>query len=180
MAEPSERFRAVYDAHFDAVHRYCLRRLPVDEAADAVCDVFVVAWRRLRAVPDGDAELRWLYGVARNVVRNHQRSLNRARRLVQRVGVFRQEHDDPATTVVQSAENREAMEALALLSARDREVLLLRAYEGLSTPEIAAVVGCSLEAAKKRVARATKRLSRMLAEFPVAERTRAEPRRGER
>lgn len=180
MAEPSERFRAVYEAHFDAVHRYCLRRLPVDEAADAVCDVFVVAWRRIDALPEGEGSLRWLYGVARNTVRNHRRSLQRAQRLVQRVGSFREGHDEPSTTVVQSVANREAMEALALLAASDREVLLLRAYEGLTAPEIAAVVGCTAEAAKKRITRATRRLSRLLESSPLPATTRATARRGER
>lgn len=33
----------------------------------------MVAWRRLAEVPDGDESLLWLYGVARNVVRNHRR-----------------------------------------------------------------------------------------------------------
>ena len=48
-------FRRIYDEHFEAVTRYCLRRLPVAEVNDATAEVFLVAWRQIDRVPEGPA-----------------------------------------------------------------------------------------------------------------------------
>ncbi|NNF10835.1 MAG: RNA polymerase subunit sigma-24, partial [Acidimicrobiia bacterium] len=77
----SLRFKRLYDEHFDAVQSYCLRRLPVADANDAVSEVFLVAWRKIEAVPTGEESLPWLFGVARNAVRNSGRSHRRSARL---------------------------------------------------------------------------------------------------
>ncbi len=75
------RFREVYDATFDDVRRFCLRRLPAADVNDAVAEVYLVAWQRLHRVPRGDEMLPWLYGVARNVVRHAERGNRRRLRL---------------------------------------------------------------------------------------------------
>ena len=79
------RFRHLYDGNLDPLRRYCFRRLPADEVDDAVAEVFLVAWRRLSDVPDGDEARLWLYGIARNVVRNLRRSHRRQLRLASKV-----------------------------------------------------------------------------------------------
>ena len=56
------------------------------------------------------------------------------------------------------AEHEAVLEALGSLSDSDQEVILLRSYEELSTAEIAVVLDCTREAAKKRLSRALKRL----------------------
>ena len=60
--------------------------------------------------------------------------------------------------MVQSDELREALAALGRLTSKDQEILRLRAMERLSIGEIAEVLGCSEEAARKRFERAAKRL----------------------
>ena len=52
--------------------------------------------------------------------------------------------------------------ALAELSERDREVLVLRHLEQLSTREIATIIGISEAAVKQRHVRALDRLQRLL------------------
>jgi RNA polymerase sigma-70 factor (ECF subfamily) len=156
------RFRRIFDEHFDAVSRYCHRRLPTADANDATAEVFTVAWRRIDAVPRGDETLPWLYGVARNQVRSSRRSVRRATALRTRLnGQARHPEPGPEVVVVRNAEQVELLAALAKLRPDDQEVLRLRANEELSLPEIALVLGCSHEAAKKRSARAMKRLRRV-------------------
>jgi len=71
---PNEvEFKVMYDRHFDAVARYCLRRVPEQVAQDAVAEVFLAAWRRFESVPSGEKSLPWLYGDAKNVVRGVNR-----------------------------------------------------------------------------------------------------------
>ncbi len=154
-----QRFRQIFRANFDAIQAYCLRRLPVEEASDAVSDVFLVAWRRFDEMPSGDAARLWLFGVARNAVRNRARSARRQHRTAARVaGLAVANPDDPQTQVVAAAEHREIMAAFHHLSHTDQEILRLRLWEELSINDIATVVGCNVKAASKRYERALSRL----------------------
>jgi RNA polymerase sigma factor (sigma-70 family) len=84
--------------------------------------------------------------------------------------------------VVRSAEHASIVRALHSLKQADREVLRLRAYEGLSLSEVAVALGCSPEAAKKRSARAMKRLAKAAGPLDWAETThisRAIPKGGD-
>ena len=56
-------FRTLFETYYDAVDRYCLRRLPIDAAADAACETFAVAWRRIDDLSFDDDVLPWLYGL---------------------------------------------------------------------------------------------------------------------
>jgi RNA polymerase sigma factor (sigma-70 family) len=62
--------------------------------------------------------------------------------------------------VVRNVEHEELLAALRTLRPVDQEVLRLRVYEELPLADVAAVLGCSVEAAKKRSARALRRLRR--------------------
>ena len=150
-------FRRIYDEHFPAIRSYCLRRLPNADANDAISEVFLTAWRRREAIPD--PPLPWLYGVARNVVRNARRSTRRSMRITSRLAA-EPSYPEPGADVpvVRHEDDQAVLDALATLSVQDQEVLMLRAWEGLSASGIATVVGCSLAAAEKRLSRASKRL----------------------
>ncbi len=153
------KFRRIFDEHFEAITRYCLRRLPSADVNDAAAEVFLVAWKKLDRVPTGDETLPWLYGVARNVVRNADRSSRRSGRLAGKLGgLAPQAAPGPDVQVVRRHEDDALLRALASLKVEDQEVLRLRAYEGMAAPQIALVLGCSTEAAKKRISRALGRL----------------------
>ncbi len=155
------KFRSIFDENFEAVTRYCLRRLPVADANDATAEVFLVAWKKIDRVPADEDALPWLYGVARNVVRNSTRSIRRSGRLTGRLGGLARQHEPgPETQVVRRQEDEQLLNALASLNADDQEVLRLRAYEGMAAPQIAVALGISPEAAKKRLSRALGRLRR--------------------
>ena len=163
---PTDRewFNDVYRRHFAAVRAYCLRRLPVADANDAVAEVFLVAWdkRDRQRTPE---DLRpWLYGIARNVTRHTYRGNARRRRLNVRLGgIAPGVQPDPAQVVVQHSEDEEMIRAMAGLAERDQEILRLRAWEELTGPQIAEVLGISTAAAEKRVTRAVDRLRRHIA-----------------
>ncbi|NNC92385.1 MAG: sigma-70 family RNA polymerase sigma factor, partial [Acidimicrobiia bacterium] len=158
------KFRRIFDEHFQAVTRYCLRRLPVADVNDATAEVFLVAWKKIDRVPGGEEALPWLYGVARNVVRNTSRSTRRSERLTGRLGGLARHHTpDPGAVVVRRQEDKELLDALSGLSPNDQEVLRLKAYEGLTASQIAVALAISPEAAKKRLSRALERLRRVAA-----------------
>jgi RNA polymerase sigma-70 factor (ECF subfamily) len=152
-------FDALFRANYAHVLRYARRRSPTRAAAeDVAAETFVVAWRRLDAVP-GD-ELPWLLGIARRVILNEQRSDRRRARLLERLSAS---PDDPAQEVPQpSPEHRDVLEALGRLGERDQEVLRLAAWEGLAANRAAAVLGCSRGALAVRLHRARRRLAEQM------------------
>ena len=148
-----ERFEQIFDEHFRAVSAYALRRASHADAEEAVAETFLVAWRRLDYVP-GDAKP-WLLSVARRVLANQRRSAGRREALRARVAVERESDSEPGR-------RPPVIQALAGLSTGDREVLLLVAWDGLSTREAAVLLGCSAVAAKVRLHRARRRLRAQL------------------
>lgn len=156
------RFEQVYRTHADAVETYARRRSDAQTADEVVADVFLVAWRRLREVPDDP--LPWLLGVARRALANRRRTV--ARDLALR-GRIRSVLADRVTPIPASPESDGAvLGALARLDERDREVLLLVAWEGLTSAQGAAVIGVSPNTFSTRLSRARRRFERAL----VAER----------
>lgn len=161
MAETASetRFRRLYEEHHREVLSYFLRRVDRDMAYDATEDVFVIAWRRLDSIPQGESELPWLYSVSKGVLANQRRKVMRFGRLLGRLRDQR-----PATTpspehqVIKSEEHRAVLVALATLSERDQEVLRLAVWEELPHAEIGEILGCSRGAVDVRVHRATRRL----------------------
>ena len=155
--DPEARFTALFDAHREAVRAYVWRRDP-ELADDVTAETFLVCWRRFDAVP---AEpLPWLIGVARNIRLNHRRGEARRGRLEGRLRSEPAASRDPAATVGE----RDAIQAaLKKLPERDREVLLLTAWDRLDRDAIAVVLGCTRANVAVRLLRARRRLARELA-----------------
>ncbi len=175
------RFRSVFKANFDDIQAYCLRRLPPDDAADATAEVFTIAWRRIDSMPAGANARLWLFGVARNVVRNTGRSSRRRSRTTARLrGLPPERATDPQYLIVASSEHHELMAAFHRLNSSDQEVLQLRLWEELSVEDTANVLGINKKAASKRYQRALERLGDQMAQ-PVSRLTspRHVPRGGE-
>ncbi len=160
--DADERLRALYERHRSSIDAYCRRRVPAASVPDVVSEVFMTAWRRIADIPDG-SELPWLYGVARRVVSNHQRTLRRRHRLGAALRA-QPSHPVPETDVqvVRRAEERLVLEALTRLSHGDQEVLRLRAWEELSSAEMGEVLGITAAAVDMRLTRAKRRLQRAL------------------
>lgn len=161
-AERRARLERLFEQHYAAVLAYGLRRAPRAVAEDVASETFVIASRRIDEVPA--APLPWLYGVARRVLANERRAATRRDHLTRALVLAA---NAGRTEAAQSAPV-ELLTALAALSEADREALLLAAWEGLSSAEAAAVVGCSRVAMRARVSRARRRLMRILeAEQPT-------------
>ena len=156
-------FERFYKAHANAVYAYCVRRGSAEIAKDAMADVFVVAWRRWGTVPEGDAAVGWLYAVARNVLSDKRRSKRRRGRLVEKLEAQPEPFvAGPELQVVRRAEHEAVLAALARLPERDREIIFLVEWEGLSREQVAGMLSLTRAAIDKRMARAYKKLARWL------------------
>lgn len=145
-------FEELFRAHATAVLRYLVRRGARDDAEDLAADVLAVAWRRRGDVPLG-AELPWLYRTAGYVLANHRRKGRPVP--VGEVPDVAGDDDDPADLAV---DDERVREVLAALGARDRRILLLNAWEGLTGDALADVLGISRGGADAALSRARARL----------------------
>lgn len=159
MTPPSarDRFTALFDRHRRQVYAYAVSRAGRSVADDIVSDTFLVAWRRLDAVPADP--LPWLLGVARNIV--HERHRVEAHQL----GLLAQGEAAVEGDVAEVVAERSAtLAALDSLSVADRELLTLVAWHGLSARAAAKVLGCATATFFVRLHRARGRFERALAE----------------
>jgi RNA polymerase sigma-70 factor (ECF subfamily) len=144
-------FERVWHEEMPRILTYALRHVGSVDAHDVAAETFTIAWRRWDDITD--PPFAWLLGVARHVVANHVRTVQRRRRLHDRVRLLTAvtgrsgPHLDFATRM-------DALERLAALSEKDREALLLTAWDGLSTEQTATLLGISEAAVRKRISRA--------------------------
>ncbi len=161
MSVATARFESLYERHVRAVTAYCGRRLPDDLVADGVADTFLVVWRRIDDVPDGDAERLWLYRVAHRIVGQGWRSAQRRRRLGVRVASLRPVGPaDTEEAVIDGDDARRVLAAAARLKPTDAEVLRLAVWERLGPAEIAEVLEITANAVHQRLHRAKQHLVR--------------------
>lgn len=168
-ADREERFARLVREHGDAVYRYLRRRHNGGDATDAedlLADVMAVAWRRLDDIPPG-AEAPWLFGVAKRRLSNARSRL--ARR--DRISAPMRPRNDPSSAEDYAIADLDLQSALASLPDKEREALMLTAWEGLSPEELAIALGVSVNAAAIRLSKAKAKLLALLGESGT-ERTR--------
>lgn len=147
----------LFESHHAQVAAYVRRRARSEEVEDVVEETFLVAWRGLERVPS--EALPWLYGVARRVLANRRRGDRRAAALVQRLA---REPDRAASADSVPGLSTDIAAALRALSDREREAVLLVAWEDLTPSQGAIAAGCSTAAFRVRLHRGRTHLARAL------------------
>jgi RNA polymerase sigma factor (sigma-70 family) len=150
------RFAGVF-AHLDFISAYARRRGARDPDGIAA-EAMAIAWRRLADVPEDDARP-WLIVTARNLLlAEHRREPASARQPLADVDV-----EAPAEPLpVELDLDPELARGLRALSEKDREALLLIAWEDLTPALAAASLGVSPTAFRVRLHRARRRLGDLL------------------
>jgi RNA polymerase sigma factor (sigma-70 family) len=151
-----ESMGVLYERHAPAVFRYLARRAGPAAAEDLLSEVFIAALdsRTRVVVHDSGSALPWLYGIAMNVLRRHFRPGATQWVAARDPGM---DWDAVDARLDAEAQRVQLRSALTVLSARDRELLLLVAWEGLAPAEAADVLGIGKVAARSRLHRARRR-----------------------
>ena len=144
-----QTFAELLDRHEREIFAYALRLVgDRDEADDIYQDTFLAAFRGWPP-PRRGQERAWLYRIATNKVIDRSR---RAKRLV-RLGDLRlaaPERDGVSMADLASA--------IKVLPEGQRAAFVLRKVQGLDYAEVASALECSEDAARQRVAEATKKV----------------------
>jgi RNA polymerase sigma-70 factor (ECF subfamily) len=162
-----ERFRALVKEHAPMLTGYFRRRLyplGTGDLDDLVEETLIIAWRHVERIPD-DTPGAYLVGIARNVLRNAQRS---ARRRSKYEGQVR-----PATSMGSAEDvvvgDEAVRSALGSLGDADREILTLVAWEGLELVDLARIFSITTNAAGVRLSRAQQRFRDALEAFDATD-----------
>jgi RNA polymerase sigma factor (sigma-70 family) len=155
----------IYDRYSGRIYNFAFRFLRNAEAAeDAVQEVFVKMLKHANQF-HGDAKLStWLFSITANWCRDYLRKADNKVKESDDVLVTLPTHPDqaPDRRLEQREDEQRVRRALEMLTAEQREAILLSRYQGLSYAEIAQIAGCSEGAVKTRVFRAMETLKKAL------------------
>lgn len=157
-------FREVFEAHFGRVVRYVERQTGhTGIAEDIASSVFEVAWRKLD--PDNPFGLPWLIRTAMHKTRDYQRREYRGAAAVTALARLAEESPQELDELERLALN----DALDKLQPKDREIIRLTYWDGLSASEIGAVLRMREGAIWTRLHRARTQLRDRLEETTTRE-----------
>ncbi|MGF7237575.1 MAG: RNA polymerase sigma factor [Frankia sp.] len=159
-------FSTLFARYHATIFRYLARRVGPQLAEELAADVFVTAFgTRARYDLTRPDAAPWLYGIAHNLLRGHQRTERRKLRAYARHGVdpLMDEASDAAFVAAErrlDADRSGAAVALALASLRaeERDVLLLVVWAGLSGEAVAEALAVPAGTVRSRLHRAKRRM----------------------
>jgi RNA polymerase sigma-70 factor (ECF subfamily) len=153
----SAAFEALFERYRDRIFQFVLWQLGAgrDPAEELTQEIFFQLYRSASTFRHRSSFRTWLYSLARNVCRHHERKYRRES------GALRWEEDVPvlsdgdrpdALARLTAAEDRARVrQAVAALPREQRAALLLRDWEDLSYQEIAAVLDIPVGTVRSRL-----------------------------
>ncbi len=158
-------FASLYERHAPAIHRLSMASVHRSQADDVTAEVFAKAWGSLPGYRGDRSPFRgWLFGIARNVIADTHR--HRYRRPTEPLEDPHDPVDDDPT--VARLQRLHLDGVLRQLGRRQRRVIELKYFAGLSNDEVALTLGVSSGAVNTLQWRALQSLRTLLAEEEVS------------
>lgn len=151
----------LFERHHPRLFGFLVKLMGDRPAAEDVAQtVFQRMLKYRHTYRDDGSFTAWMYHLARRCAADHFRRTNAAPRATDPVDLGLHADDRPHAGQHAAARDDQALlhTALQKLDRDDREVLLLSRFQDLSFAEIAAILGCSVGAAKVRAHRALQEL----------------------
>lgn len=156
--DPAAVFATLFQAYAGGVHRYLARRVG-QVAGDLLAETFLEALGSRDRFDPGREPRAWLYGIATNLLHRHYRQEQRRFEATARVAAIRElsPPDNPGEVTVGQVDAQRRVGRLAAaihgLSPADRDVLLLTAWAGLDSGEVAVALGVPAGTVRSRLHR---------------------------
>jgi RNA polymerase sigma-70 factor (ECF subfamily) len=156
---PTDFTRTLDDNAADLL-AYLERRVGAEDAADALAEVMLAAWRRADALPgDPEQSRMWLFGIARNVLANVTRGERRRWRLTERLRATLRTARSGAAP---ADEGLAVRDAIARLAPEQAELVRLIHWEGFTIAAAGEILGVPASTARTRYERARAELREAL------------------
>ena len=142
LAGDQNAFNSFVQRHQDRIYRLaCAKLYTSDDAVDAAQEVFLRAFKGFRFFRFQAEPFTWLYKTLENVCNEFNRRATRDRKLNQQLL-----EQNPDNVIADGSENIHMQQVRQLtqrLPKRQKEVVLLRIFEGMSVEETATTLKCS-------------------------------------
>ena len=157
--EDDERLTRLYQETREDLLAFLLRRCATaEDAADCLAETYRVAWEKRKRLPAGPEARPWLFGVARNATREARRDGERQAATTHALALV------AASSYIEATPQASALaSALSQLSALDQEIVMMLSTDGLSSGEVASVLGLTPTTVRSRAHRARAKLRTLLA-----------------
>jgi RNA polymerase sigma factor (sigma-70 family) len=171
--EDPRAFALLYDRYAEQLYGYTRRRVGPDVAQDVIANTFLAAFRARGRYDPRRADVRtWLYSILSKELGSHHRKESARYRLYGRIRVEpvgADIADQVGEAVTAAAARAPLAAALARLSGRDRDVLLLVAWGELTYDEVAQALDIPVGTVRSRLNRARRKVRAVLADSDVKE-----------
>jgi RNA polymerase sigma-70 factor (ECF subfamily) len=169
-AGDAEAFRVIFDRYSKPVLSFIYNMIgDRGHAEELAQETFVRAYCRLGSMRDQRRLSSWLFGIARNVVREAHKRKQSERSPVsledQGARNVADRRPDPEFPLLAGELNRAIRQALAGLSEDGRAVFVLKVIHRMRYEEIARITGCSVGKLKTDLHRARLQMRRRLMHF---------------
>lgn len=161
-----QAFGQIYDAHMDELFRFIYARVEDRQTAeDITSDVFLKAWEKLDSYEIRGAPFRaWLYRIARNAVIDHYRTRKQEAPLEAVINTTDEDSMPVAQKVSLSLESETVLTAMHEITDDQRNVLILKFVQNLTTKEVAKILGKRQGAIRALQMRGLQSLAKVLEE----------------
>jgi RNA polymerase sigma factor (sigma-70 family) len=164
-------FTALHDLYFHSLYQYALRTLQdPDLAYDAIQELFLKLWTKRDALPEVEFVKTYLIRCLRSTILNNLRSLK-----LYELRIAAQYHasdiefsieDIRITEETASFNTRQLVKMINALPARQKEIIYLRFYEGLSYKEISRILNINYQSLVNIIHRVIGRFKATLRNHP--------------
>ena len=154
----TEAFGQLYDTYIKRIYDFIYyKTMHQQTAEDLTSDTFFKALRSINKFKDETGSFQaWLYRIARNTVIDHYRAKKTTVALEDIWGLGSM--DDIEVDVDNKVMIEKIQSHLATLTSEQRDIVILRVWEGLPYKEIGAIIGKSPEACKVSFSRTVNKL----------------------
>ncbi|MCX6755038.1 MAG: RNA polymerase sigma factor [Candidatus Nomurabacteria bacterium] len=164
-----ESFSKAYDNFSDAIFRYCLYQTSNKEKAlDLTADTFTKTWEYISSGKELDNIRAFLYRVANNlIIDDRRKKKSDSLDAMTEFGFDVKDENDENKGHENAFEGKIAMEAVAQLDEKYRDVLMLKYVDDMSIKEIAKILDETENNISVRMHRALEKLKNILGENKI-------------
>jgi RNA polymerase sigma-70 factor (ECF subfamily) len=167
-ARNTNDFLALYDRYFERVYTYFRYRFNEPTLCDDLCSqTFLQALEHIgQFLPARGPFIGWLFGIARNLANQH---LQKSRRFPQlsfdSLWSFASSDTTPEDQTIELDEQRRMLQAIAVLSTQQRDLLALKFSAELTNRQIATLTGLSEQNVAVIIFRSIRKLRQAMGEI---------------
>ena len=158
-------FRRYKKRLYNFSFRFVSDRLSAEEIT---LDTFMRAYRARKRYQPIARFSTWIYSIAINLCRDFSKAKSKDKVIsesVYELNLVVESHNNPDERALEGELKRKVMKAINLLPRKQREVIIMSYYEGLTYPEIASILRCSSASVKMAAHRAYLKLRKLLSEY---------------